>query len=105
MAPNILVTGGAGYIGSHTVLQLLLGGFGVVVVDNLDNASETAIHRVKELAGKFGCNLSFHKVCLHPRDSVFRIILNGQLYAAKLKGGKPILGRNRLTKKVLPFSV
>ena len=63
MAKNVLVTGGAGYIGSHTVLQLLLGGFKTVVVDNLDNASQTAIDRVKELAGEFGHNLSFHKVC------------------------------------------
>ena len=62
MAKNILVTGGAGYIGSHTVLQLLRGGFKTVVVDNLDNSSQIAIQRVKELAGDFGKNLSFHKV-------------------------------------------
>ena len=61
---TVLVTGGAGYIGSHTVLQLLLGGFTTVVVDSLDNSSEVAIHRVRELAGEFGNNLSFHKVCL-----------------------------------------
>ncbi|MCI53322.1 UDP-glucose 4-epimerase GEPI48-like, partial [Trifolium medium] len=59
---TVLVTGGAGYIGSHTVLQLLLGGFKAVVVDNLDNSSEVAIHRVKELAAEFGNNLNFHKV-------------------------------------------
>lgn len=62
MDKNILVTGGAGYIGSHTVLQLLLGGFKVVVVDNLDNSSETAISRVAELAGEFSRNVTFHKV-------------------------------------------
>ena len=65
MVPKtVLVTGGAGYIGSHTVLQLLLGGFKTVVVDNLDNSSEVAIHRVKELAGEFANNLFFHKVLL-----------------------------------------
>lgn len=63
MAQSILVTGGAGYIGSHTVLQLLLGGYKTVVVDNLDNASEIALFKVKELAGDFGENLTFHKVC------------------------------------------
>lgn len=63
MAGSILVTGGSGYIGSHTVLQLLLGGFKAVVVDNLDNSSEIALHRVKELAGEHANNLSFHKVC------------------------------------------
>lgn len=62
MAKAILVTGGAGYIGSHTVLQLLLGGYRTVVVDNLDNSSEIAVRRVKELAGDLGKNLSFHKV-------------------------------------------
>ena len=62
MEKNILITGGAGYIGSHTVLQLLLGGFRAVVVDNLDNSSEVAIDRVRELADEFGNNLVFHKV-------------------------------------------
>lgn len=59
---TVLVTGGAGYIGSHTVLQLLLGGFKTVIVDNLDNSSEVAVRRVKELAAEFGKNLNFHKV-------------------------------------------
>ena len=61
-ATNILVTGGAGYIGSHTVLQLLSADFRVVVVDNLDNSSEIAIKRVVELAGDKGKNLVSHKV-------------------------------------------
>lgn len=60
----ILVTGGAGYIGSHTVLQLLEGGFRVVVIDNLDNSSEVALTRVSKLAGEKGDNLVFHKVIL-----------------------------------------
>ncbi|TYI90036.1 hypothetical protein E1A91_D03G095700v1 [Gossypium mustelinum] len=50
MSKTILVTGGAGYIGSHTVLQLLLSGYKTVVVDNLDNSSDVAPKRVKELA-------------------------------------------------------
>jgi len=48
----ILVTGGAGYIGSHTVLTLLERGDDVIVIDNLSNASQTSLNRVAELTGK-----------------------------------------------------
>ncbi len=49
---KILVTGGAGYIGSHTVLQLLREGHDVVVLDNLSNSSRESLDRVKELCGR-----------------------------------------------------
>ena len=49
---KLLVTGGAGYIGSHTTLALLRRGFDVVVLDNFSNASPVALERVKKLAGK-----------------------------------------------------
>ncbi len=48
----ILVTGGAGYIGSHTCVELLSAGHDVVVVDNLCNSSAEALHRVEQLAGR-----------------------------------------------------
>ena len=49
---DILVTGGAGYIGSHTCVELLNLGYGVVVIDNLCNANPESLNRVKELTGK-----------------------------------------------------
>ena len=49
---NVLVTGGAGYIGSHTCLELLEGGYGVVVIDNLCNSNPKSLNRVEELTGK-----------------------------------------------------
>ncbi|CAI5525066.1 unnamed protein product [Closterium sp. Naga37s-1] len=67
---TILVTGGAGYIGSHTCVQLLHEGYRVVVVDNLDNSSEQAVKRVAELAGENGRNLQFFKVDLLDKETL-----------------------------------
>ena len=47
----ILVTGGAGYIGSHTCIELINAGYDVVVVDNLVNSSEEAVKRVEKITG------------------------------------------------------
>jgi UDP-glucose 4-epimerase len=58
---KILVTGGAGYIGSHTCVELLNAGHEIVVVDNLSNSKEESLHRVKQITGK---SLIFHKVDL-----------------------------------------
>ncbi|MGR3293428.1 MAG: UDP-glucose 4-epimerase GalE [Candidatus Scalindua sp.] len=58
---KILVTGGAGYIGSHTCIELLQAGYEVVVVDNLINSKEESLKRVQEITGK---TLAFHKVDL-----------------------------------------
>ncbi|WP_214759733.1 UDP-glucose 4-epimerase GalE [Exiguobacterium sp. s129] len=52
MTQTILVTGGAGYIGTHTVLQLLEGGHEVIVLDNLSNSSREALNRVEAITGK-----------------------------------------------------
>ena len=49
---NVLVTGGAGYIGSHTCIELLESGYGVIVIDNLCNSNPKSLDRVRELTGK-----------------------------------------------------
>lgn len=64
---SILVTGGAGYIGSHTCLALLQAGYEVIVVDNLSNSKEEALHRVQELTGK---TLTFYQVDLLDKDAL-----------------------------------
>lgn len=64
---NILVTGGAGYIGSHTVVELLNSGHNVVVLDNLYNASEKALDVIAKITGK---TPKFYKVDLLDYDAV-----------------------------------
>ena len=67
---RILVTGGAGYIGSHTCVELLEAGYEVVVVDNLYNASEKALERVKQITGK---DLTFYLADICDRDMMNKI--------------------------------
>ncbi len=83
---HLLVTGGAGYVGSHTVLVLLEAGHQVTVVDNLSNGSREALRRVEALTG---CPISFRQVDLLDRpglDAVFRERpVDGVLHFAGLK--------------------
>lgn len=67
---HIIVTGGAGYIGSHTCLELLNAGHHVTVIDNLDNSSEESLKRVERLTGK---PVAFFKTDLRDIDAVDRI--------------------------------
>ena len=66
----ILVTGGAGYIGSHTCVELLDAGYDVVVLDNLSNSSEKSLDRVKALTGK---EVKFYKGDILDRDILNKI--------------------------------
>lgn len=66
---NVLVTGGAGYIGSHTVLEMVERGMTAVVVDNLDNSSEESLKRVAKLTGKPD-QVVFRKVDLLDYDAL-----------------------------------
>ena len=67
---NVLVTGGAGYIGSHTCLELLNAGYDVVVADNLCNSNEVSLVRVEELTGR---SLSFHPVDIRDGDALRKL--------------------------------
>ncbi len=68
---KILVTGGAGYIGSHTVVELLNSGYEVVVVDNLSNSSEKSLKRVEQITGK---SVSFYKCDILDREGLNSVL-------------------------------
>jgi len=68
---KILVTGGAGYIGSHTVVELQNAEYEVVVVDNLSNSSEISLRRVSKITGK---EVPFYKVDIRDRDSLNKVM-------------------------------
>lgn len=93
---SILVTGGAGYIGSHTCVELLNAGFEVVVVDNLCNSSRESMERVMEITGK---RLTFYEADLLDRDALEQIFdeeaIDAVIHFAGLKAvgesvGKPL---------------
>ncbi|MBQ7692314.1 MAG: SDR family NAD(P)-dependent oxidoreductase, partial [Oscillospiraceae bacterium] len=67
---NVLVTGGAGYIGSHTCVELLNRGYGVVVADNLVNSSAKSLERVEQICGK---DLAFYEIDVRDRAALDRI--------------------------------
>ena len=73
---SILVTGGAGYIGSHTGVELLNAGYEVVVVDNLCNSSEESLKRVEEITGKL---LKFYRADLLCREAMEEIFEKEQI--------------------------
>jgi UDP-glucose 4-epimerase len=83
---KILVTGGAGYIGSHTVLALLNANYDVVVVDNLSNASCESINRVEKLAGK---SVDFFEADIRDKEQIASIFskhkIDGVIHFAGLK--------------------
>lgn len=67
---SILVTGGAGFIGSHTVVELQNAGYDVVVLDNLCNASEKSLERIKAITGKA---VPFYKADIRDREALEEI--------------------------------
>jgi UDP-glucose 4-epimerase len=88
---RVLVTGGAGYIGSHTCLELLQAGYEVIVVDNLSNSSEESLERVQRLAGK---RLEFHKVDLLDKEGLDAVFEKSQLDAVIHFAGLKAVGES-----------
>lgn len=88
---NILVTGGAGYIGSHTCVEILKAGYDVVVVDNLCNSKQEALNRVQELAG---AGLSFYKVDLRDRVGLADVFKNYPIEAVIHFAGLKAVGES-----------
>ncbi|MBQ8304981.1 MAG: UDP-glucose 4-epimerase GalE [Blautia sp.] len=82
----ILVTGGAGYIGSHTVVELQNAGYEVVVLDNLSNSSEKSLARVEKITGK---PVTFYKADIRDREALEEIFekeqINSCIHFAGLK--------------------
>ncbi|WP_024833054.1 UDP-glucose 4-epimerase GalE [Ruminiclostridium josui] len=72
---KVLVTGGAGYIGTHTCVELLEAGFEVIVVDNLCNSKETAIERVEKITGK---KVKFYKVDILDKEALEQVFIRNK---------------------------
>jgi UDP-glucose 4-epimerase len=87
----ILVTGGAGYIGSHTCIELLNAGFDVIVVDNLMNSKEEALKRVMKITGK---TLEFHKVDLLDEKALDSVFSNNNIEAVIHFAGLKAVGES-----------
>ena len=83
---KILITGGAGYIGSHTCIELIKAGYEVVVVDNLCNSSLESLKRVQNLAD---CDIPFHKVDVRDKAALTQVFkqysIDGVIHFAGLK--------------------
>lgn len=85
---NILVTGGAGYIGSHTVVELLESGYGVVVVDNLSNSNKESMNRVKKITGK---SPAFYEADVRDRAAMEKIFTENKIdYVIHFAGLKAV---------------
>ncbi len=88
---QILVTGGAGYIGSHTCVELLESGYDVVVVDNLCNSSEESLRRVEQITGK---QVTFYKLDIADRAGMETVFQNHEIQAVIHFAGLKAVGES-----------
>jgi len=75
---KILVTGGAGFIGSHICAELISGGYNVVIVDNFCNSKEEVIQRLEKITGM---PIIFYKNNIRDRDALEKIFATHKIYA------------------------
>lgn len=87
----ILVTGGAGYIGSHTCVELLNAGFEIIVVDNLSNSKTESLNRVKEITGK---DFKFYKVDLLDKTALENVFSENNIEAVIHFAGLKAVGES-----------
>ena len=78
---SVLVTGGAGFIGSHTCVELLEQGYSVVIVDDLSNSSEKAVDRIKSITGADDTRISFYEADILDRAALERIFSENNIAA------------------------
>ncbi len=90
-AMKILVTGGAGFIGSHTVVELQQAGYEVVVLDNLCNSSEKSLNRVEKITGK---EVPFYKADILDRDALEKIFTEEKIDAVIHFAGLKAVGES-----------
>ncbi len=88
---NILVTGGAGYIGSHTCVQLLDAGYDIAVLDNLDNSCEESLNRVKQITGK---DFKFYEVDLLDYEATDKVFAENKFDAVIHFAGLKAVGES-----------
>ena len=88
---KILATGGAGYIGSHTCLELLEAGYEVIVVDNLSNSKQESLKRVQEITGR---SLDFYRVDLLDKPGLISVFQNHQIDAVIHFAGLKAVGES-----------
>lgn len=91
MKKNILVTGGAGYIGSHICVELLGQGYDVTVMDNLANSNEKALRRVEEITGK---KLRFYEADIRDRSAYDEIFSQNEIYGVIHMAGLKAVGES-----------
>lgn len=88
---SILITGGAGYIGSHTCIEMLNAGFDIVVIDNLDNSSSESLKRVEKITGK---NVKFYKEDVRNREALKKIFSENSIEAVIHFAGLKAVGES-----------